>query len=79
MLLSLYSSVHKQMSTLQEMDIILSSWIQERRNYHDWDSVTHVYMCGIGNTVLAMDRPLTEKALVHCVCCGRQGFTLVSD
>jgi len=67
------------MKTLQEMDIILSSWIDERKNYEDLDSVTHVYMCGIGNTILAMDRPLREHALVYCVCCGRQGFTLVSD
>jgi hypothetical protein len=67
------------MSSLEDMGITLSSWITERKNYHDLDSVTHVYMCGIGNTILAMDRPLKEHALVYCVCCGRQGFTLVSD
>jgi hypothetical protein len=67
------------MRTLQEMDIILSSWIDERKDYHDLDSVTHVYMCEISNTILAMDRPLKEHAEIYCVCCGRQGFTLVSD
>ena len=64
---------------LQDQGIILSTWIAQRKNYHDYESITHIYSCDSACTILSMDRTLKEIDTLYCEGCGRQGFVLLHD